>query len=184
MKGAAMKVGQVASFIDTGAFQPEFQERVRRSSPSCATRRHACRSTRCASSSRTTSVISWATSRRVRGAPWRPHRSARSNARACTTGARWREGEYGCRQAVRADLQNWADHARGEADRAGHGREAMTAEIARAAHDESTTSTRRSSTARSAYLARAPFIYVPASSRSSPPSTFVSEWVDGMGFER
>src|SRR5687768_12302996 len=28
MKGAAMKVGQVASFIDTGAFPPEFQERV------------------------------------------------------------------------------------------------------------------------------------------------------------
>ena len=27
MKGAAMKVGQVASFIDTGAFPPEFQER-------------------------------------------------------------------------------------------------------------------------------------------------------------
>src|SRR5919106_3866097 len=28
MKGAAMKVGQVASFMDTGAFPPEFQERV------------------------------------------------------------------------------------------------------------------------------------------------------------
>jgi len=28
MKGAAMKVGQVASFIDTGAFPPEFQERI------------------------------------------------------------------------------------------------------------------------------------------------------------
>ncbi len=28
MKGAAMKVGQVASFIDTGGFPPEFQERI------------------------------------------------------------------------------------------------------------------------------------------------------------
>jgi predicted unusual protein kinase regulating ubiquinone biosynthesis (AarF/ABC1/UbiB family) len=28
MKGAAMKVGQVASFVDTGAFPPEFQEQV------------------------------------------------------------------------------------------------------------------------------------------------------------
>ncbi len=28
MKGAAMKVGQVASFIDTGAFPPEFQEHI------------------------------------------------------------------------------------------------------------------------------------------------------------
>ena len=28
MKGAAMKVGQVASFIDTGGFPPEFQEHV------------------------------------------------------------------------------------------------------------------------------------------------------------
>jgi predicted unusual protein kinase regulating ubiquinone biosynthesis (AarF/ABC1/UbiB family) len=28
MKGAAMKVGQVASYIDTGAFPPEFQERI------------------------------------------------------------------------------------------------------------------------------------------------------------
>jgi predicted unusual protein kinase regulating ubiquinone biosynthesis (AarF/ABC1/UbiB family) len=28
MKGAAMKVGQVASFIDTGTFPPEFQERL------------------------------------------------------------------------------------------------------------------------------------------------------------
>ncbi|MGH2763831.1 MAG: ABC1 kinase family protein [Thermoleophilaceae bacterium] len=28
MKGAAMKVGQVASFVDTGAFPPEFQERI------------------------------------------------------------------------------------------------------------------------------------------------------------
>ena len=28
MKGAAMKVGQVASFIDTGAFPPEFQELI------------------------------------------------------------------------------------------------------------------------------------------------------------
>ena len=27
-KGAAMKVGQVASFVDTGAFPPEFQERI------------------------------------------------------------------------------------------------------------------------------------------------------------
>jgi predicted unusual protein kinase regulating ubiquinone biosynthesis (AarF/ABC1/UbiB family) len=28
MKGAAMKVGQVASFMDTGAFPPEFQDRI------------------------------------------------------------------------------------------------------------------------------------------------------------
>lgn len=28
MKGAAMKIGQVASYIDTGAFPPEFQERI------------------------------------------------------------------------------------------------------------------------------------------------------------
>jgi predicted unusual protein kinase regulating ubiquinone biosynthesis (AarF/ABC1/UbiB family) len=28
MKGAAMKVGQVASFVDTGAFPPEFRERL------------------------------------------------------------------------------------------------------------------------------------------------------------
>lgn len=28
MKGAAMKVGQVASFVDTGGFPPEFQERI------------------------------------------------------------------------------------------------------------------------------------------------------------
>src|SRR3954465_7037725 len=28
MKGAAMKVGQVASFMDTGAFPPEFQEGI------------------------------------------------------------------------------------------------------------------------------------------------------------
>src|SRR5918994_1740646 len=28
MKGAAMKVGQVASFIDTGGLPPEFQERI------------------------------------------------------------------------------------------------------------------------------------------------------------
>jgi predicted unusual protein kinase regulating ubiquinone biosynthesis (AarF/ABC1/UbiB family) len=28
MKGAAMKVGQVASFVDTGAFPPEFQDRI------------------------------------------------------------------------------------------------------------------------------------------------------------
>src|SRR3954471_4175302 len=28
MKGAAMKVGQVASFVDTGAFPPEVQERI------------------------------------------------------------------------------------------------------------------------------------------------------------
>src|SRR5918999_4332585 len=30
MKGAAMKVGQVASFVDTGAFPPEFQERIQK----------------------------------------------------------------------------------------------------------------------------------------------------------
>jgi predicted unusual protein kinase regulating ubiquinone biosynthesis (AarF/ABC1/UbiB family) len=30
MKGAAMKVGQVASFVDTGAFPPEFQELIQR----------------------------------------------------------------------------------------------------------------------------------------------------------
>ena len=28
MKGAAMKVGQIASFVDTGAFPPEFQQRI------------------------------------------------------------------------------------------------------------------------------------------------------------
>ncbi len=41
MKGAAMKVGQVASFIDTGAFPPSSRTASRPSSPSCATRRRA-----------------------------------------------------------------------------------------------------------------------------------------------
>ena len=47
MKGAAMKVGQVASFIDTGAFPPEFQERVQAKLAQLRDPRRACRSTAC-----------------------------------------------------------------------------------------------------------------------------------------
>ena len=92
MKGAAMKVGQVASFIDTGAFPPEFQERIqaklaelRDSAPRVPFKndaqgdrgrpRRAARTTCSPSSTRR---------------PWRPPRSARSTARGCTTAARWR----------------------------------------------------------------------------------------------
>ena len=92
MKGAAMKVGQVASFIDTGAFPPEFQERIqaklaelRDSAPRVPFKKmrkvieddleRDARTTCSPSSART---------------PLQRPRSARSTARACTTGARWR----------------------------------------------------------------------------------------------
>ena len=42
MKGAAMKVGQVASFIDTGGFPPSSRSASRASWPSCVTPPRAC----------------------------------------------------------------------------------------------------------------------------------------------
>ena len=110
MKGAAMKIGQLASFIDTEFLPPEYRDlyqdklaTLRSTAPPmpwkqgarrCSTRSGTSRSRSCSRTSTTT--------------PRRPHRSARCTGPCCpTAGAVAVKVQYpGVASAIAADMQN------------------------------------------------------------------------------
>ena len=112
MKGAAMKVGQVASFIDTGAFPPEFQERIQ---AKLAELRDAAPRV---PFERMRKVIEDDLGERARATcspsstrrRWPPPRSARSTARASTTAAtsRSRSSTPASRRPCAPTSRTWA----------------------------------------------------------------------------
>jgi predicted unusual protein kinase regulating ubiquinone biosynthesis (AarF/ABC1/UbiB family) len=189
MKGAAMKVGQVASFIDTGAFPPEFQERMQEKL--AALRDAAPR-------------VSFEQMRAVieedLGEPleevfdeFEPEAVAAASIGQVYR-ARLQDGRVvavkaqypGVAQAVRSDLQNLGLIMR-VAKRIAPGMDAkaMTAEIKERLSEELDYEHEAQSHRRMARAWRGhPFIYVPeVLTRLSSEHVLVTEWVDGIGFE-
>src|SRR5919109_2597230 len=189
MKGAAMKVGQVASFVETGAFPPEFQERIQ--AKLAELRDSAPR-------------VPFERMRRVvEDDLGQPLESAFAEfgeeaVAAASIGqvyrARVHDGrdvavkvQYpGVAQAVRADLQNLGLIMR-VAKRIAPGMDAkaMTREIRERLTDERDYEHEAQS---HRAMARAwrdhPFIFVPdVVTDLSSEHVLVSEWVEGMGFE-
>jgi predicted unusual protein kinase regulating ubiquinone biosynthesis (AarF/ABC1/UbiB family) len=190
MKGAAMKVGQVASFVDTGAFPPEFQERIQQK---LAELRDAA------------PRVSFESMKKVieqdLGEPLNETFSefGEDAEAAASIGqvyrARLREDgrevavkvQYpGVAQAVRADLQNLGLIMR-VAKRIAPGMDtkAMTREIRERLNDELDYEHEAQSHRAFARAWRDhPFIYVPPVVTSlSGERVLVTEWVDGIGFE-
>src|SRR5918998_6024032 len=189
MKGAAMKVGQVASFIDTGAFPPEFQERIQ---AKLAELRDAAPRVPFA---RMRKVVEDQLGERLGDVFARFDEQAVA---AASIGqvyrARLHDGrdvavkvQYpGVGQAVRADLQNLGLIMR-VAKRIAPGMDAkaMTAEIRERLSDELDYEHEAQQQRAFARAWRGhPFIYVPPVVTSlSGEHVLVSEWVDGLGFE-
>ena len=190
MKGAAMKVGQVASFIDTGAFPPEFQERIQQK---LAELRDAAPRV---PFERMRKVIEDDLGERLDDVFDDFDEEAVA---AASIGqvyrARLREDgrevavkvQYpGVAQAVRSDLQNLGLIMR-VAKRIAPGMDtkAMTAEIRERLTDElDYEHEAQSHRAFERAWRDHPFIYVPAVVTSlSSEHVLVTEWVDGLGFE-
>ena len=189
MKGAAMKVGQVASFIDTGAFPPEFQERVQ--AKLAQLRDSAPR----VSFDRMRKVMEDDLGERL-GDVFDDF--GEEAVAAASIGqvyrARLKDGrdvavkvQYpGVAKAVRADLQNLGLIMR-VAKRIAPGMDAkaMTAEIRERLTDELDYEHEAQQHRAFARTWRGhPFIYVPSViTELSSEHVLVSEWVDGIGFE-
>ena len=189
MKGAAMKVGQVASFIDTGAFPPEFQERIQ---AKLAELRDAAPRV---SFDRMRAVVEGDLGERLDDVFAEFEEDAVA---AASIGqvyrARLHDGrdvavkvQYpGVSQAVRADLQNLGLIMR-VAKRIAPGMDAkaMTAEIRERLTDELDYEHEAQQHRAFARTWRGhPFIYVPrVVTDLSTEHVLVSEWVDGIGFE-
>ncbi len=189
MKGAAMKVGQVASFIDTGAFPPEFQERVQ---AKLAELRDAAPRV---PFDRMRKVMEDDLGERL-GDVFDDF--GEEAVAAASIGqvyrARLKDGrdvavkvQYpGVAKAVRADLQNLGLIMR-VAKRVAPGMDAkaMTAEIRERLTDELDYEHEAQQHRAFARTWRGhPFIYVPAVITDlSSEHVLVSEWVDGIGFE-
>jgi predicted unusual protein kinase regulating ubiquinone biosynthesis (AarF/ABC1/UbiB family) len=189
MKGAAMKVGQVASFIDTGAFPPEFQERVQ---AKLAELRDAAPRV---SFDRMRKLIEADMGERLDGVFAEFDEEAVA---AASIGqvyrARLHDGrevavkvQYpGVAQAVRADLQNLGLIMRVAKRMApGMDAQAMTREIRERLTDELDYEHEAQQHRAFARTWRAhPFIYVPpVLTELSSEHVLVTEWVDGRGFE-
>jgi predicted unusual protein kinase regulating ubiquinone biosynthesis (AarF/ABC1/UbiB family) len=189
MKGAAMKVGQVASFVDTGALPPEFQERVQ---AKLAELRDAA------------PKVPFERMRKVveadLGEPLRDTFAdfGKEAVAAASIGqvyrARLHDGravavkvQYpGVAQAVRADLQNLGLIMR-VAKRIAPGMDAkaMTREIRERLTDELDYEHEAQNHRAFARTWRGhPFIYVPpVVTELCSEHVLVTEWVDGLGFE-
>jgi len=190
MKGAAMKVGQVASFVDTGAFPPEFQELIQQK---LAELRDAA------------PRVSFESMKKVieedLGEPLAEVFSefGEEAEAAASIGqvyrARLKEDDRevavkvqypGVAQAVRADLQNLGLIMR-VAKRIAPGMDtkAMTREIRERLTDELDYEHEAQSHRAFARAWRDhPFIYVPAVVTGlSGERVLVTEWVEGIGFE-
>jgi predicted unusual protein kinase regulating ubiquinone biosynthesis (AarF/ABC1/UbiB family) len=189
MKGAAMKVGQVASFIDTGAFPPEFQERIQ---AKLAELRDAAPRV---SFDAMRKVVEDDLGERL-GEVFADFEE--DAVAAASIGqvyrARLHDGrdvavkvQYpGVAQAVRADLQNLGLIMR-VAKRIAPGMDAkaMTAEIRERLTDELDYEHEAQQHRAFARTWRGhPFIYVPAVvTELSAEHVLVTEWVEGIGFE-
>jgi predicted unusual protein kinase regulating ubiquinone biosynthesis (AarF/ABC1/UbiB family) len=190
MKGAAMKVGQVASFVDTGAFPPEFQERIQQK---LAELRDAA------------PRVSFPEMRKVIESDlgesldsvfedFEPEAVAAASigqvyrARLRDDGRRVAvKVQYpGVAQAVRADLQNLGLIMRAAKRIApGMDSKAMSAEIRERLTDELDYEHEAQSHRAFARAWRDhPFIYVPpVVTKLCSERVLVSDWVDGTGFE-
>jgi predicted unusual protein kinase regulating ubiquinone biosynthesis (AarF/ABC1/UbiB family) len=190
MKGAAMKVGQVASFVDTGAFPPEFQERIQRK---LAELRDAAPRV---PFERMRDVIEDDLDRPLEDAFADFEEEAVA---AASIGQVYRARLHDERQvavkvqypgvarAVRADLQNLGLIMRAAKRIApGMDTKAMTREIRERLTDELDYEHEAQSHRAFARAWRGhPFIYVPPVVTSlSGEHVLVSEWVDGLGFEQ
>jgi predicted unusual protein kinase regulating ubiquinone biosynthesis (AarF/ABC1/UbiB family) len=189
MKGAAMKVGQVASFIDTGAFPPEFQERIqaklaelRDSAPRVPFQKMR-------------KVIEDDLDQKLGDVFAEfPEDAVAAASIGQVYRARLHDGrevavkvQYpGVAKAVRADLQNLGLIMR-VAKRIAPGMDAkaMTAEIRERLTDELDYEHEAQQHRAFARTWRGhPFIYVPSViTELSTEHVLVSEWVDGIGFE-
>jgi len=190
MKGAAMKVGQVASFLDTGALPPEFQERVQ---AKLAELRDAAP---VVPFERMRKVVEENLGEPLAGAFADFEREAVA---AASIGqvyrARLHDGravavkvQYpGVAQAVRADLQNLGLIMR-VAKRIAPGMDvkAMTREIRERLTDELDYEHEAQNHRAFARTWRGhPFIYVPpVVTELCGEHVLVTEWVDGLGFEQ
>src|ERR687896_169153 len=189
MKGAAMKVGQVASFIDTGAFPPEFQERVqaklaelRDAAPRVPFERMR-KVVEAALGDRLTDVFAEFDEEAVAAASiGQVYRARLHDGRDVAVKVQY----PGVAQAVRADLKNLGLIMR-VAKRIAPGMDAkaMTAEIRERLTDELDYEHEAQQQRAFARTWRGhPFIYVPNVVTSlSRERVLVSEWVDGLGFE-
>src|SRR5215211_3783624 len=189
MKGAAMKVGQVASFIDTGAFPPEFQERVqaklaelRDAAPRVPFQRMR-KLIEDDLGEALDDVFAEFDERAVAAASiGQVYRARLRDGRAVAVKVQY----PGVAQAVRADLQNLGLIMR-VAKRMAPGMDvkAMTREIRERLTDElDYEHEAQNHRAFARTWSGHPFIYVPpVVTRLCTEHVLVTEWVDGIGFE-
>jgi len=189
MKGAAMKVGQVASFIDTGAFPEEFQERIQaklaelRDSAPRVPFRDMRRVIEQELGDPLDEVFADFDDEAVAAASiGQVYRATLADGRAVAVKVQY----PGVAQAVRADLQNLGMIMRVAKKIApGMDAKAMTGEIRERLSDE--LDYEQEAQAQRAF-ARTwhghPFVVIPDVVTSlSRERVLVTEWVDGLGFE-
>ena len=190
MKGAAMKMGQLASFVDTEFLPREYAEiyqeqlaQLRTSAPAMPWEKVSRCSRRSTSASRSTSCSPSSSTR-----PSRPRRSARCTARPSYDGApsRSRSSIPGIAEALEADLRNAGMIVRlARAFAPGLDAKAVAEELRERVMEEldyEYEAQNQRSFAR-AYRDH-PFIYVPdVLTRLSRRRVLVTEYVEGIGFE-
>jgi predicted unusual protein kinase regulating ubiquinone biosynthesis (AarF/ABC1/UbiB family) len=195
MKGAAMKVGQVASFVDTGAFPPELQERIqqklaelRDAAPRVAFERMREVIEQDLEESLEEVFAEFDEEAVAAASIGQVYRARLQDTHAGTGGRDVAvKVQYpGVAQAVRADLQNLGLIMRAAKRIApGMDTKAMTREIRERLTDELDYEHEAQSHRAFARAWRGhPFIHVPGVVTSlSGERVLVTEWVDGAGFE-
>jgi predicted unusual protein kinase regulating ubiquinone biosynthesis (AarF/ABC1/UbiB family) len=189
MKGAAMKVGQVASFIDTGAFPPEFQERIqeklaalRDSAPRVSFDRMRDVIENDLGDSLDELFADFGEEALAAASIGQVYRARLHDGRDVAVKVQY----PGVAQAVRADLQNLGLIMR-VAKRVAPGMDAkaMTREIRERLTDELDYEHEAQSHRAMAREWRGhPFIFIPdVVTRMCSEHVLVTEWVDGIGFE-
>jgi predicted unusual protein kinase regulating ubiquinone biosynthesis (AarF/ABC1/UbiB family) len=189
MKGAAMKVGQVASFVDTGAFPPEFQERVqaklaelREAAPRVPFERMRKVMEDDLGEPLESAFAEFGTEAVAAASIGQVYRARLDDGREVAVKVQY----PGVAQAVRADLQNLGLIMR-VAKRIAPGMDAkaMTREIRERLTDELDYEHEAQQHRAFARTWRGhPFIYVPpVVTELCSEHVLVTEWVDGRGFE-